>query len=90
MPASPKYPLPSYLTGTTNQHDYDKWLDQKSWSILQKDRRRKRACAINATRRMYKQEIHDEVVKGALTDPFTGEALRWDLIHKWDPKIRVI
>jgi hypothetical protein len=36
----PKYPLPSYLTEMIDQDGFNKWLDKKSWSLLQRDKRR--------------------------------------------------
>jgi hypothetical protein len=85
MPA-PKYPLPSYLAGTTSQDHYNKWLDRKALALFLRDKRRKRPYALAATRQLYKQKLHDTVMANASVDPFTGDALRWDLIHKWDPK----
>jgi hypothetical protein len=81
----PKYPLPSFLAGHTSQDDYDRWLNQKSWSLLCRDKLRKRPYALSATRELYKQTIHDAVVAGGIVDPYTGDTLRWNLIHKWDP-----
>jgi hypothetical protein len=85
--STPKFPVPAPIAGTTSQIDYDKWLNQKSWSLLSRDKRRNRPYAMTATRQVYKQKIHEAAATGnAIVDPYTGDTLRWDLLHKWDPK----
>jgi hypothetical protein len=81
--ARPNYPLPRCLAGTVSQHDYDTWLANKAGNLLKKDKRRNRPCALHATLRMYKQEIHGAVIARGTIDPYTGDTLRWDLIHTW-------
>lgn len=81
---APKYPLPQFLAGTTTQGDYDKWLSIKAFTLFRADKRRERPCALGGSISGYKKRIHDAVVSGGIVDPFTGDTLRWDLIHKWN------
>jgi hypothetical protein len=81
---SPKYPLPSYLTGTVSQKSYDIWLENKTANLYNRDKRRNLPYAVPGARQLYRDKIHEAAATKGRFDPFTGEPLRWDLIHKWD------
>ena len=48
-----------------------------------RDRTRKCSYALNGSKQLYKETIHQAVWSGGPNDPFTGDALRWDLIGQW-------
>jgi hypothetical protein len=80
-----KFPLPSYLQGTTtSQATYNKWLVRKSNTLHANDLLRKRPYALNGSAHLYAQLINDSVIANGLTDPFTGDRLHWDQILTWD------
>jgi hypothetical protein len=84
MPA-PHYPLPPYLQGRITQTRYDNWLRVKSWALLKRDRKRKRPYATPGSITMYKDAVQAAVWASGVTDPYTGDALAWELIDRWDP-----
>jgi len=79
-----KYPFPSFLEGRCTPTVYLKWLDNKANTIFRRDKRRRKAFALTATKAVYKEKIHKAVTAGGGCDPYTGEPLAWDLINKWD------
>jgi hypothetical protein len=79
-----KYPLPSYLVGQTSQSDYNRWIEGKSETIFESDLLYKRPCALAAPPEIYRQKMHNAVVKRGDRDPYTGDLLRWNQIHTWD------
>jgi hypothetical protein len=81
-----KFYLPPALEGVITEPAYRLWLRKKSLSVCNRDKKDKRPCAQNATRAVYAEKIHEAVCRNPRNDPFTGEALRWDLIRKYDPK----
>jgi len=80
----PTYPLPFYLKGICTPAVYSKWLDNKADTLLKRDKKRRKPYAANATDSLYKQKIHQAVIEGGQFDPFTGDALQWELISLWD------
>jgi hypothetical protein len=48
-----------------------------------RDRKRKCDYALNGSKALYKQAIHQAVMTKGRTDPFTGDTLRWDLVGTW-------
>lgn len=82
MPAR-KYFVPPSIAGMTSQKDYDEWLDEKTGELIELDKKRKRPYDVPGANHVYKEKIHNGVLANGLTDPFTGEAYRWDLTHKW-------
>jgi hypothetical protein len=82
------YPLPSFLKGKCSHTVYIKWLNNKADTILKRDKRRGKPYAETATESEYKRKIHQAVLDGGERDPYTGEALAWELISKWDSKVK--
>lgn len=78
-----RYPMPSFLKGRCEPGVYGKWLHNKADTLLKRDKKRGKPYAVLATRATYKDAIHRVITAGALLDPFTGEALAWELISTW-------
>jgi len=79
-----KYPLPSFLEGRCTHPVYIKWLSNKGDSLFKRDLKRHKPYAANASLSRYKEIIHKAVMDGGQYDPYTGDALAWELISKWD------
>jgi hypothetical protein len=80
----PKYPLPAFLIGIMTLLQYDKWLQVRAESLFKLDKARKRPYAIAGSIPMYKEKIHEAVLKNGTIDPFMGDPLNWELVQKWD------
>jgi hypothetical protein len=80
-----RYIVPPDLAGIFTQTQYCRWLRKKALSVMVRDRRSKRPCALNMTISDYEQRIHAAVCANALTDPFTGDTLAWNLVGLYDP-----
>jgi hypothetical protein len=80
------YPLPSFLEGRCTHSIYVKWLNNKADTLIKRDKKRGKPYAATATESTYKKEIHKAVLNGGELDPYTGEALAWELISTWIPK----
>lgn len=78
------YFLPEYLEGRCLLAEFRKWMFMKAETLLIRDRRIKRPYALNGHMLLYKQLLYEASIYGEF-DPFTGEALRWELIRTWDP-----
>jgi hypothetical protein len=78
---SRKYQLPESFGGRCDQAIYERWLQRKAAAHVKRDRKRGNLTAMIA---MYKQAIHEAVVRSAGLDEYTGEALAWDKISKYD------
>lgn len=83
--ADTAYPVPQYIAASVSQSYFVKWLNEKAWTLFLKDKRRGRPYALAGSKELYKDKIYAALVAGGRTDPFTGEALRWDQILEWDP-----
>jgi hypothetical protein len=81
----PAYPLPAFLQGRCDPSVFIKWLNVKSDSLLSRDIKRKKPYALNVTQAVYKQHIYNAVLGSGDADPYTGDALAWELIGTWDP-----
>lgn len=79
-----RYPLPDFLEGICTRALYDKWLTAKAHTLFERDLKRGKPYALNASVSIYKEKIHAAVLAGGQRDPYTGEELRWDLISTWD------
>ncbi len=79
-----KYPLPGFLEGKCPPSVYFKWLNCKADTLLKRDKKRGKAYAATATKSVYKEKIHWAVTDHGQYDPYTGEALAWELIATWD------
>ncbi len=77
------YEVPAFLIGVCSWAAYRKWLDTRAKQEYKRDLALKRPCARAGSKSLYKQAIHAAVVAGNGIDPFTGQALRWDLIETW-------
>jgi hypothetical protein len=79
-----QYPLPSFLQGKCEHAVYCKWLRNKADTLLKRDKRRGKPYALAVTKAVYKDAIHRAVIKCDGRDPYTGEALAWEIIGVWD------
>ena len=75
------YPVPTVLKGIVEPADYRRWIRVKATAHAKRDRKRWRiTLSISA----YKQAIHRAACEHDGTDPYTGEALRWDLLRTYN------
>lgn len=75
---------PAYLQGLCTPAKYRAWIDKKAEDLFCRDKRLKRACALNSSKALYKYAIHQAVLTNGLLDPYTGQTLAWRLISTWD------
>jgi hypothetical protein len=80
------YPLPGFLEGRLSHSVYVKWLNNKADTLIKRDKKRGKPYAAVVTASVYKNKIHEAVMNGGEYDPYTGEALAWELISTWDTK----
>lgn len=78
---SKKYALPAFLVGTVDQAAYQRWLEHKAQAHVRRDRKRGNASAIGEA---YRVAIHAAVAAGGGRDAYTGEALDWSLLSRYD------
>lgn len=78
---SKKYALPAFLVGTVDQAAYQRWLEHKAQAHVRRDRKRGNATAIGEA---YRVAIHAAVAAGGGRDAYTGEALDWSLLSRYD------
>ncbi|MDD5674055.1 MAG: hypothetical protein PHC61_07830 [Chitinivibrionales bacterium] len=76
-------PPPAYLNGILTKFQYHKLLHSRADSLHRRDQKLKRRCAQRYSIADYKQKIHEAFVSGGQFDPYTGQALRYDLIGSW-------
>jgi hypothetical protein len=76
-----KYQLPTCLIGHCEPRAYSRWLRRKAAAHRRRDRKRGNA---DATIEAYRVAIHAAVELSGGKDAYTGHALRWDLISKYD------
>jgi hypothetical protein len=76
-----KYELPAFLVGVVGQDDYELWLRRKAQAHVKRDRKRGNEAAIGER---YRNAIHLAVLASNGLDVYTGEALDWTLISKYD------
>lgn len=76
-----KYPLPEVLSGKVAHADYRKWIHVKAAAHVKRDKKRwNRSLTISS----YKQAIHQAVLQHDGSDPYTGEALQWELLRTYN------
>ena len=75
------------MQGRINPSVFIKWLNVKADSLLSGDKRRGKPYAQNVTQAQYKEHIYKAVMKSSDRDPYTGDALEWELIGTWDTSI---
>jgi hypothetical protein len=78
---SKKYPLPAFLVGIADQATYLRWLTHKAQAHVKRDRKRGNVSAIGEA---YRVAIHEAVVMGSGRDAYTGEALDWTLLSRYN------
>lgn len=78
---SKKYTLPAFLVGSVDQAAYLRWLSHKAQAHVRRDRKRGNLTAIGE---IYRVAIHAAVAASAGRDAYTGEALDWSLLSKYD------
>ena len=75
------YHLPHFLSGLINREQYMKWLQRKAAAHVLRDRHR---TGTHIQLAHYKRKIHAAVCESNGIDWYTGEALRWDQISKYN------
>jgi hypothetical protein len=76
-----QYPLPEALNGKVELAAYRRWIHVKSAAHVKRDKKRwGRSLSLSS----FKQAIHQSVLMHDGTDPYTGEALRWDLLRTYN------
>lgn len=75
------YPLPEALKGKVELSAYRRWIHVKAAAHVKRDKKR---WGRTLTLAFYKQAIHQAVLLHDGTDPYTGEALRWDLLRTYN------
>jgi hypothetical protein len=75
------YPLPVALQGKVELAAHRRWIHVKAAAHVKRDKKRwGRSLSISS----FKQAIHQAVLLHDGTDPYTGEALRWDLLRTYN------
>jgi len=75
-----KYTFPKCLTGLCEPEIFERWLERKTLAHVKRDRRK----GLVSKRESYKSAIYNAVIESNGLDAYTGKAMRWDLISKWD------
>ena len=81
MPELKKYAVPNFLAEKLSQEVYERWLRHKADAHVRRDRRRGNRAAIGE---LYRKAIHQAVIRSGGRDAYTGEALDWSLLSKYD------
>jgi hypothetical protein len=76
-----RYHLPPCLEEVVHEDVYRKWLQRKAQAHVRRDRRRGNK---NARVAEYKLAIHKAITRDGPNDWYTGEALSWNQISKYD------
>ena len=80
MPAR-KRSLPDFLEGSVDFAVYERWLKRKAAAHVKRDRKRGLSGVTGA---LYRDAIHDAVVRSGGRDAYTGEELAWNLLSQYD------
>ena len=83
MPTPSKYPLPSYLVGVVSSAVCQHWIIHHAKYLFSLDKIRKFPCAVNGSCRLYRDAIFEAMGRAGPSDPYTGDAMRWDLIGQY-------
>jgi hypothetical protein len=75
-----KYTLPKCLKDLCEPGIFEKWLERKTLAHVKRDHRK----GLVSKRESYKSAIYNAVSESNGLDAYTGKAMRWDLISKWD------
>jgi hypothetical protein len=76
-----KHTMPAFLSESVSAEAYERWLTRKAAAHVKRDRKRSHS---GVTQSLYKEAIHAAVVLSNGKDAYTGEALDWHLISKYD------
>lgn len=76
-----KYHLPDFLSGQCSESVYKKWLSRKAVAHVKRDRKRGNKGAKTS---IYKEAIHDAVLRSKGKDAYTGKLMDWKNISKYD------
>jgi hypothetical protein len=75
------YLLPAFLNGIVSQDVYERWLRRRAAACVNRDRKR---LSYPITGLAYRTLIHAAVCRSGGADHYTGEALDWGLLSKYD------
>lgn len=73
--------MPDFLADSVSADAYERWLHRKATAHVRRDRKRAQS---GVTVSLYKEAIHAAVVLSQGNDAYTGEALHWHLISKYN------
>ena len=73
--------MPAFLAENVSADAYERWLSRKAAAHVKRDRKRSQS---RVTQSLYKEAIHAAVVLSEGRDAYTGEALDWKLISKYN------
>ena len=76
-----KRPRPPFLEGRVQPLTYERWIARKAATHLKRDRKRGYE---NITGTLYRDAIHEAVVRSNGKDIYTGEELDWSLISQYN------
>lgn len=76
-----KYSMPLFLEGVIEPEVYERWLGRKAAAHVRRDRKRAQS---DVTTSIYKEAIHNAVLRSEGRDAYTGEKLNWKLISKYN------
>ena len=76
-----KYILPEFLKDKCSESDYKKWLSRKAGAHVKRDRKRGNKTAKIS---IYKEAIHDAVLRSNGQDAYTGKSMDWINIRKYN------
>lgn len=79
--ATRKHTMPDFLAESVSADAYERWLSRKAAAHVRRDRKRDQS---GVTQSLYKEAIHAAVILSQGKDAYTGEALHWHLIGKYN------
>lgn len=79
--ATRKHIMPEFLAASVTAASYERWLNRKASAHVRRDRQRDQTSVSVS---LYKEAIHAAVVLSQGKDAYTGEALHWHLISKYN------
>ena len=76
-----KYPFPACLQDRLTPEQYRNWLKRKAGGLVRRDRGRGNRIA---TVSIYKEAIHQALLRDGADDWYTGEHVDWHLVLTYD------
>lgn len=73
--------LPQFLVGRVDPSVYQRWLSRKAAAHMKRDRKRGYEGISSS---QYRSQIHQAVMESQGKDCYTGEALDWTLLSKYN------